>query len=43
MTPPIGESLLLFLIATTIVVAAVREVVMFARWISGSRKIRDDH
>ena len=42
MNTTMGEILLLSLIASVILVAAIREVFLFARWMRGMRKIRTD-
>ena len=42
MNTTMGETLLLAFIAGLILVAAVREVFLFARWMRSLRKIRTD-
>lgn len=42
MKTTIGETVFLAVIAGVILVAAVREVFLFARWMRGMRKIRTD-
>ena len=42
MNGPVGETVLLASIASVILVGAVREVVLFARWMRPQKKIRTD-
>jgi hypothetical protein len=42
MNGPVGETVLLTSIASVILVGAVREVFLFARWVRSPKKFRTD-